>query len=145
MWARPLHAYPNPLQRRITVDFLRKNKVPTVERLDLVSDSSFVRGAIIALNWIIPKAKVRSFPSRDVVGCLKWLSEISQFDVQAPPRRGLRGARRSASNSKIAPPCTAPLATSLQCVLAVRNARRAHEHADSRRERDRSARSRARS
>ena len=78
-----VHAYPNPLQRRITVDFLQKNKVPTVERLGLVSDSSFVRGAIIALNWIIPKAKVRSFSSRDVVGCFNWLSEISQFDVQA--------------------------------------------------------------
>jgi hypothetical protein len=77
------HAYPNPLQRRITVDFLKKSNAPTVERMGLVSDSSFVRGAIIALNWIIPKAKVRSFASRDVQGCLTWLREIGQFDVQA--------------------------------------------------------------
>jgi hypothetical protein len=62
---------------------LEKNKVPTVKRMGLVSDSSFVRGAIIALNWIIPHAKVRSFASSDVFGCLKWLREIGQFDVDA--------------------------------------------------------------
>jgi hypothetical protein len=78
-----VHAYPNPLQRRLTVEFLQKNKVPTVERMGLVSDSSFVRGAIIALNWILPKAKVRSFASKDVVGCLNWLREIGQFDLHA--------------------------------------------------------------
>lgn len=78
-----VHAYPSPLQRRITVEFLQKTKVRTVERMALVSDSSFVRGAIIALNWIIPKAKVRSFASRDVLGCLNWLREVGQFDVQA--------------------------------------------------------------
>lgn len=76
-----VHAFPSPLQRRITIDFLQKSKVPVVERMALVSDSSFVRGAIIALNLIIPKAKVRSFNSRDVVTCLNWLREIGQFDV----------------------------------------------------------------
>ena len=75
------HAYPNPLQRRMTVDFLSKRKVRTVDRMGLVSDSTFVRGAIVALNWIIPKAKVRSFPSRDVLGCLSWLREVAEFDV----------------------------------------------------------------
>ena len=78
-----VHAYPNPLQRRMTVDFLQKSKVPTVKRMGLVSDSSFVRGAIVALNWIIPKAKVRSFRSRDAVSCFNWLREIGKFDVQA--------------------------------------------------------------
>jgi hypothetical protein len=78
-----VHAYPNPLQRRMTVDFLKNNKVRTVERIGLVSDSSFVRGAIVALNWILPKAKVRSFASRDVVVCFNWLREAGQFDVQA--------------------------------------------------------------
>jgi hypothetical protein len=77
------NAYPNPLQRRMTVEFLRKQNVPTVQRMGLVSDSSFVRGAIVALNWIIPKARVRSFASRDVLGCLNWLHEIGQFDVPA--------------------------------------------------------------
>jgi len=75
------HAYPNPLQRRMTVDFLQKEKVRTVDRMGLVADSSFVRGAIVALNWIIPKAKVRSFASRDVLGCLNWLREVAEFDV----------------------------------------------------------------
>jgi hypothetical protein len=37
----------------------------------------------VALNWIIPKARVRSFASRDVLGCLNWLHEIGQFDVPA--------------------------------------------------------------
>ena len=78
-----MHAYPNPLQRRMTVDFLQKTKVTPVDRMGLVSDSSFVRGAIVALNWIIPKAKVRSFASRDVPGCLQWLREVGEFDVQA--------------------------------------------------------------
>jgi hypothetical protein len=77
------HAYPSPLQRRITVDFLQKNKVRTVERMVLVADSSFVRGAIVALNWILPQAKVRSFASRDVLGCLPWLREVAEFDVPA--------------------------------------------------------------
>lgn len=77
-----VHAYPNPLQRKMTVDFLKKTNVPTVERMGLVSDSSFVRGAIVALNWIIPDAKVRSFATRDVAGCLGWLREIGQFDLQ---------------------------------------------------------------
>jgi hypothetical protein len=75
------HAYPSPLQRRMTVDFLRKNKVRTVERMGLVADSSFVRGAIVALNWILPQAKVRFFASRDVLGCLNWLHEVAAFDV----------------------------------------------------------------
>src|SRR5688572_31813882 len=37
-----VHAYPSPLQRRMTVDFLQKNKVRTVDRMALVADSSFV-------------------------------------------------------------------------------------------------------
>jgi hypothetical protein len=78
-----VHAYPNPLQRRMTVEFLQKTKAPTVDRMGLLSDSSFVRGAIVALNWIIPKAKVRSFASRDVIGCLNWLHEVGKFDVPA--------------------------------------------------------------
>jgi hypothetical protein len=76
-----MHAYPNPLQRRMTVEFLQKRKVRTVDRMGLVSDSSFVRGAIVALNWIIPNAKVRCFASRDFLGCLNWLREVAQFDV----------------------------------------------------------------
>jgi hypothetical protein len=77
-----VHAYPSPLQRRMTVEFLKNNEVRTVDRMALVSDSKFVRGAIVALNWIIPKAKVRSFPSRDVLGCFNWLREVAEFDVQ---------------------------------------------------------------
>jgi hypothetical protein len=75
-----VHAYPNPLQRRMTVEFLQKNNVPTVDRMGLVADSSFVRGAIVALSWILPKAKVRSFATRDVAECLQWLHEIAKFD-----------------------------------------------------------------
>ena len=78
-----VHAYPNPVQRRITVDFLQTTKVPPVERMGLVSDNSFVRGAIIALNWILPKAKVRSFESSDIVGCLIWLREVGEFDIKS--------------------------------------------------------------
>jgi hypothetical protein len=76
-----VHAYPSPVQRRLTVEFLAKSQAPTVVRMGLVSDNSFVRGAIIALNWIIPKAKVRSFASRDASGCLNWLHEVAKFDV----------------------------------------------------------------
>jgi hypothetical protein len=77
-----VHAYPNPVQRRMTVEFLNQNKVRPVDRMGLVADSSFVRGAIVALNWVLPNAKVRSFASRDAGGCLTWLRELGQFDVQ---------------------------------------------------------------
>ena len=75
------HAYPSPLQRRMTVDFVQQEKVKPVVRMALVSDNSFVRGAIVALNWILPKAKVRSFRSRDVLRCFDWLREVAEFDV----------------------------------------------------------------
>ncbi len=77
-----VHAYPNAVQRGMTNDFLKLHRVPISARLGLVSDSSLVRGAIVALNWIMPDAKVRSFAPRDFVPCLTWLREAGAFDLQ---------------------------------------------------------------
>jgi hypothetical protein len=76
-----LHAHPNAVQRSMTNDFLKRHRVPVSVRLGLVSDSSLVRGAIVALNWIMPDAKVRSFAPRDFVACLTWLHEVGKFDL----------------------------------------------------------------
>ena len=89
-----VHAYPTPPQRKMTVDFVRNTEVRPVDRMGLISDNSFVRGAIVALNWIIPKAKVRSFPSRDVLGCLNWLREVAEFEVPFAAEAWSEGRKR---------------------------------------------------
>jgi hypothetical protein len=58
------------------------HRVPVSARLGLVSDSALVHSAIVALNWIMADAKVRSFAPRDFVACLTWLREAGTFDLQ---------------------------------------------------------------
>ena len=75
------HAYPNASQRRQTTRFLEKNDVPEIARLGVVSDNPLLRGAIVAFSWVVPRATMRSFGSRDIGGCLRWLREVSTFDL----------------------------------------------------------------
>ena len=75
------HAYPNASQRRQTTAFLERNDVPTVARLAVVSDNPLLRGAIVAFSWVVPQATMRSFGSSDFAGCLRWLHEVSSFDL----------------------------------------------------------------
>jgi hypothetical protein len=75
------HAYPNASQRRQTTSFLEHHQVPTVARLGVVSDNPLLRGAIVAFSWVVPQATMRSFGPRDIGSCLRWLQEVSAFDL----------------------------------------------------------------
>jgi hypothetical protein len=75
------HAYPNAAQRRQTTTFLEKNDVPMIARLGVVSDNPLLRGAIVAFSWVVPQATMRSFGSRDIAGCLRWLQGSGTFDL----------------------------------------------------------------
>jgi hypothetical protein len=75
------HAYPNASQRRQTTAFLEQNDAPKIGRLGVVSDNPLLRGAIVAFSWVIPQATMRSFGSRDIGACLRWLQEGGAFDV----------------------------------------------------------------
>ena len=75
------HAYPNTSQRRQTTTFLEQSNVPKIARLGVVSDNPILRGAIVAFSWVVPQATMRSFGSRDMAGCLRWLQEVSTFDL----------------------------------------------------------------
>ena len=75
------HAYPNATQRKQTTTFLEKHKVPMITRLGVVSDNPLLRGAIVAFSWVIPQATMRSFGSRDIAGCLRWLQGGGMFDL----------------------------------------------------------------
>lgn len=75
------HAYPDASQRRQTTAFLANNDVPKIARLGVVSDNPLLRGAIVAFSWVVPQATMRSFGPRDIGGCLRWLQEVSTFDL----------------------------------------------------------------
>jgi hypothetical protein len=75
------HAYPDSSQRRQTTTFLANNDVPKIARLGVVSDNPLLRGAIVAFSWVVPQATMRSFGSRDIGPCLRWLQEVSSFDL----------------------------------------------------------------
>ena len=75
------HAFPNASQRRLTTAFLAQNDVPMVDRLGVVSDNPLLRGAIVAFSWAVPHATMRSFGSRAISPCLRWLQEAGAFDL----------------------------------------------------------------
>ena len=75
------HAYPNASQRRQTTTFLEQSNVPKIARLGVVADNPLLRGAIVAFSWVVPQATMRSFGSQDIAGCLRWLQEVSNFDL----------------------------------------------------------------
>jgi hypothetical protein len=75
------HAYPNAPQRRQTTTFLERHNVPTIARLGVVTDNPLLRGAIVAFSWVVPQATMRSFASRDIAGCLRWLQGAGTFDL----------------------------------------------------------------
>jgi hypothetical protein len=75
------HAYPNASQRQQTTTFLEQGDVPKIARLGVVSDNPLLRGAIVAFSWVIPHTTMRSFGSKDIAGCLRWLQAVSSFDL----------------------------------------------------------------
>jgi hypothetical protein len=75
------HAYPNASQRRQTTTFMERHNLPAISRLGVVSDNPLLRGAIVAFSWVVPQATMRSFGSRDIGACLRWLQEVSNFDL----------------------------------------------------------------
>jgi hypothetical protein len=74
-------AYPNASQRQQTTTFLEQREVPKIARLGVVSDNPLLRGAIVAFSWVVPQTTMRSFGPRDIAGCLRWLQEVSSFDL----------------------------------------------------------------
>lgn len=73
--------YPDAKQRLETSAFLKANSVKPVERLGIVSDSPFIRGATVAYSWLMPGASAQAFGSKDAEACLKWLREAGTFDI----------------------------------------------------------------
>ena len=74
-------AYPNATQRRAAKDFIDQNAVRTIERLAALTNSALLRGALTALNWIMPDSKMRAYEPREYSQALTWVHEVAEFDV----------------------------------------------------------------
>jgi hypothetical protein len=73
-------AHPNAGQRRISADFMKKERVRPIERVAILTDSELLRGAMTAFGWLVPNLKYRPFKPSDSAGALAWLREVGQFD-----------------------------------------------------------------
>jgi hypothetical protein len=73
-------AHLNAGQRRMTADFLAKNQVTPVRSLALLTDSTVLRGVMMAFGWMVPNTSRRAFRPDDVHACLRWLRLGAVFD-----------------------------------------------------------------
>ena len=74
-------AYPNATQRQAAKKFIDENAVRNIERLAALTDSAMLRGALTALNWIMPDSKMQAYSPREYAQALTWVHEIADFDV----------------------------------------------------------------
>jgi hypothetical protein len=75
--------HPNAGQRRLSAQFIAKEKVRPIERVAILTDNEVLRHAMTAFVWLVPTLKYRPFKPNDVAGALVWLSEVAQFDEAA--------------------------------------------------------------
>jgi hypothetical protein len=75
--------HPNAGQRRLSAQFMSKEKVRTIERVAILTENEILRHAMTAFVWLVPTLKYRAFKPRDVTGALAWLGEVAQFDQTA--------------------------------------------------------------
>ena len=76
-------AHPNAGQRRLSAKFMQDEKVRTIERVAILTESELLRGAMTAFGWLMPKIKYRAFSPRDPAAACAWLLEMGQFDEAA--------------------------------------------------------------
>jgi hypothetical protein len=72
--------HPNAGQRRLTTDFLAREKIRPLERLAMLTDSELLRGAMVAFGWAMPKTRMSAFKGSDAAGAIRWLKEVAEFD-----------------------------------------------------------------
>jgi hypothetical protein len=72
--------HPNAGQRRISAEFMTKERVRPIERVAILTDSDILRHAMTAFGWLVPNLKYRAFKPSDPAGGYAWLGEIAQFD-----------------------------------------------------------------
>jgi hypothetical protein len=75
--------HPNAGQRRLTAQFMAKERVRPIERVGILTDNELLRHAMTAFVWLVPTLKYRAFRPGDVQGALAWLAEVAQFDERA--------------------------------------------------------------
>jgi hypothetical protein len=73
-------AFPSAYQRGRLAAHLKKQGVPPLERVAVLTDSALIRGAMTAFGWIMPNTSLRAFEVLDTRGCLKWLHDQAPFD-----------------------------------------------------------------
>lgn len=75
--------HPNAGQRRLSAQFMAKEKVRTIERVAILTENEILRHAMTAFVWLVPTLKYRAFKPSEVAGALAWLAEAAQFDEAA--------------------------------------------------------------
>lgn len=73
----------NAGQRRLSADFMEKERVRPIERVAVLSESELLRGAMTAFAWLMPTLKYRPFKPSDAASALAWLKEVGEFDEAA--------------------------------------------------------------
>lgn len=71
----------NAGQRRVSAQFLVEEKVRPIARVAILTESELMRGAMIAIGWIMPNLKYRAFHPKDPAVALSWLHEVGEFDM----------------------------------------------------------------
>jgi hypothetical protein len=96
-----VHAYPNARQRQMASDFMIRHYTRQMERVAVVTESMFVRGAMTAFSWIMPRVRVRAFDTNETREAFSWLREVGSFDealaIEAWQEAKLKLAIRSSS------------------------------------------------
>jgi hypothetical protein len=75
-----VHAYPNARQRQMASDFMIRHYIRNMDRVAVVTESLFVRGAMTAFGWIMPRVRVRAFDTNETRDAFRWLREGGTFD-----------------------------------------------------------------
>jgi hypothetical protein len=75
-----VHAYPNARQRQVASDFMNRHYLREMERVAVITESTVVRGAMMAFSWIMPKVRVRAFDTTETRDAFRWLREVGAFD-----------------------------------------------------------------
>jgi hypothetical protein len=74
-------AIPNAGQRRMLSTHMEANGIVQLARAAILTDSAFMRGAMTAFGWLLPRMTLRAFDPNALEKCLKWLGEAGTFDA----------------------------------------------------------------
>jgi len=75
-----VNAYPNARQRQVASDFMERNYLREMDRIAVITESTVIRGAMLAFSWIMPQVRVSAFGSTDAEGAFRWLREVGTFN-----------------------------------------------------------------